>query len=159
MLRRFRILARLLRGNEGVSALEFGLLAPILAILIIGIVDFGVAIWQDMQVANAAEAGAAYASVNGWNATASQIETAVTSATSLSTITAAPAPWVMSCGCPNANSTGITEVACGTTCADGSQAGHYWVVNAQASYAMFLSYPGIGNPMTLSATAYARLYP
>lgn len=159
MLRRFRLLFRLLRANEGVSAIEFGLLAPILALLIMGIIDFGVAIWDDMQVANAAEAGAAYASINGWNATASQIETAVTSATNLSTINASPAPWIMSCGCPNANSTSISQVACGTTCGDGSEAGHYWVVSAKTSYSLFLPYPGIPDPMTLTSTDYARLYP
>ncbi len=159
MLRRFWNRARLLRANDGVTALEFAFLAPLLAVLITGIIDFGMAIWDDMQVANAAEAGAAYASLNGWNATASMIENAVTSATGLATIQASPAPWIMSCGCPNANSTAITQVSCGTTCADGSEAGHYWVVNANVSYSMILPFPGIANPMSLSTTAYARLYP
>jgi Flp pilus assembly protein TadG len=159
MSERFRRLVRMMRDSEGASAIEFGFLAPILALLVMGIVDFGMGIWEDMKVANAAEAGAAYASVNGWNATATQIQSAVTNATSLSAISASPAPSIMSCGCPNANSTAITSATCGTACSDGSQAGHYWVVNAQASYSMFLHYPGVTNPMTLSATAYARLYP
>lgn len=159
MLRRFRIAIRLLRAEEGVSAIEFGFIAPLLALLVMGIIDFGMGIWHDMQVANAAEAGAAFASVNGWNATASQIQNAVTSATSLSTIEASPAPWIMSCGCPNSASTGITQTTCGTPCPDGSEAGHYWVVSAQDSYSMILPYPGIANPMSLNATDYARLYP
>jgi Flp pilus assembly pilin Flp len=159
MLQTFGRLVRLARDSEGASAIEFGFLAPILALLVMGIVDFGMGIWEDMEVANAAEAGAAYASVKGWNATATKIQSAVTNATSLSTISASPAPSIMSCGCPNANSTAISSATCGTTCSDGSEAGHYWVVNAQASYSMFLRYPGIGNPMTLSATAFARLYP
>ncbi len=149
----------LARANKGTSAIEFGFMGLILAALIVGVIDFGVGLWEDMQVANAAEAGAAFASVKGWNATAADIESVVTTTTGLSTITASPAPWIMSCGCPNANSTAITEVACGTTCTDNSEAGHYWVVSAEDSYSMFLPYPGIANPMTLNATSYARLYP
>lgn len=159
MSKTIRRLACLARAHGGVSTIEFAIVAPAIALLLIGIIDFGMGLWQEMQVADAAQAGASYAALNGWNSTASQIETAVTSATSLSGLQASPAPSVMSCGCPNSNSTALTQTTCGSSCPDGSTAGHYWIVNAESSYSTILPYPGISSPMTLTATAYARLYP
>ena len=46
--------------------------------------DFGMGFWEQIQVGNAARAGAQYAIFNGWNQ--SGISTAVTSATSLASI-------------------------------------------------------------------------
>ena len=156
--RRFRYLARLAAARQGVSTIEFAVVAPVIALLVIGMIDFGMGLWEEMQVSNAAQAGAAYASINSWNATVSQIETAVTSATSLSGLSPSPAPSTV-CGCPTSTGSALTQVTCGTTCADGSVAGHYWIINAEASYSTILPYPGLSNPMTLSATTYARLYP
>jgi Flp pilus assembly pilin Flp len=156
---RLRPCARLLREERGVSAIEFALIAPVIAILIIGIIDFGMGLWRQMQVANAAEAGAAYAAAKGWNSTTGGIENAVTSATNFSAITASPAPtWPPWCGCPNTSS-GVTSATCGSNCGDGSLAGHYVTVQAQASYSTILPWPGISSPITLSSSAYARLYP
>lgn len=154
-----RCFARLLGEDRGVSAIEFAFIAPVIAILIIGIIDFGMGLWQQIEVANAAEAGAAYAAAKSWNSSVSGIENAVTSATSLSSITASPAPTVPPwCGCPS-TSGGITATTCGSPCSDGSLAGHYITVYAQAPYSTILPWPGISHPMTLSYTTYARLYP
>lgn len=150
-------LRRLPWAREGVTTIEFALVAPILALLIVGILDFGIGLWRQMQVATAAQAGAAYASTNGWNATATGIANAVTGATGLGSITATPAP-AWACGCPNATS-GIAWVACGSTCPDGSQSAHYVTIGAQAAYSTILPYPGLANPLTLSAASFARLYP
>ena len=73
--------------------------------LLLGICDFGLGFWEQMQVANAARAGAEYAVKNGYNS--SNIQTTVTNATNLSGIQASPAP-TQTCGCPDAAS-GITR--------------------------------------------------
>jgi Flp pilus assembly protein TadG len=143
---------RLLRAAGGASAVELGLVATPLVVLVIGVADFGIAVYQKMEVQLAAQAGAEYAGRHAWDVTA--IKTAVTSATSLSSISASPPP-SQSCGCPSGTS--ITAASCGTNCASGQQAGVYGYVSATAQYSMMFPYPGVANPMTLSAKATVRL--
>lgn len=147
---------RLLLASDGVSALEFALVAPFLALLVIGIVDFGIALWRQTEVGGAANAGAEYAAIHGWNQSA--IASAVKSATGFAAISASPAPSEV-CGCPDPNA-GIVQQGtppCTLICSDGSSAGTYAIVSAQAQYATVLPYPGIADPLTLSASAIARL--
>jgi Flp pilus assembly protein TadG len=140
-------------AEDGVSAIEFAFVAGILSMLLLGICDFGLGFWQQMQVANAARAGAEYAVKNGYDS--ANVQTAVTNATNLSGIQATPAP-ATSCGCPNA-ATGVTAATCGSTCSDGSTAGTYVTVNAQVSYRTLFAWPGISSPMTLASSATVRL--
>ena len=73
-------------AEDGVSVVEFAFVAAFLMIpLVIGAADFGTALFQWMQVGNAARAGAEYATYFGSFNQAS-IVTAVTNATSLSSI-------------------------------------------------------------------------
>jgi Flp pilus assembly protein TadG len=159
-MQRLRSFARLLCEERGVSAIEFAFIAPVVAILIIGIIDFGMGLWRQMEIANAAEAGAAYAAAKGWNSTTSGIDGAVTSATNLpsSSITVSLNNWSNWCGCPNTSS-GVTSATCGSDCSDSSLAGHYVIVSASTSYSTIVPWPGISSPLTLASTAYARLYP
>ena len=146
----------LCRAVDGVSAIEFAFVAPMLALLLIGLIDFGVGLWDQMQVSNAAAAGAEYAFIHGWNGTA--ISDAVSAATNLASIVASPQP-EEACGCPNVTS-GITETGippCSGTCPDGSPIGTYALVSAEASYSLILPFPGVSGPMTLSSSAVARL--
>src|SRR5437899_13008472 len=139
---------RLWAAVEGVGTIEFAVVASMLATLAIGMLDLSMGLWQQMEVGNAARAGAEYASLKGWDSSA--IQTAVTSATSLGSITASPAP-TQSCGCPDAT-TGVTlsgTPPCTSTCPDGvTKAGTYVTVGAQASYSTILPYPGISSPIT-----------
>ena len=144
---------RLWAAAEGVGTIEFAVVASMLATLAIGLLDLSMGLWQQMEVGNAARAGAEYASLYGWNSPA--IQTAVTSATSLGSVTASPSP-TQSCGCPDATS-GVVAASCGSTCSSGLTAGTYVTVGAQASYSTILPYPGISSPVTLSATAIARI--
>ncbi|MBI0539262.1 pilus assembly protein [Roseomonas sp. KE2513] len=56
-----RIVNCLLRSRSGVSALEFGLIAPVLALLVAGGIDVGNAMQQTLRLEAAARAGAQYA--------------------------------------------------------------------------------------------------
>ena len=151
--------------QKATAAIEFGLIGSFLSVLTIGLVDFGIGYWEQMEVGNAVRAGTEYVIANAsslvttWNATA--IETAVTSATSLSGISASPTP-SQSCGCPTASggisTTGVNQnyPTCGGACTGGGTAGAYVTVNAQVSYSTLLTYPAISNPTTLSATMTVR---
>ena len=144
--------SRLLFEEKGTAAIEFGMVGTFLCLLLLGLVDFGMGYWEQIQVGNAARAGAEYAIFNGWNQ--SGITTAVTSATSLSSISATPAP-TQSYGCPSVSA--ITTAAYGATCTGGGTAGSYVTVNAKASYSTLFTYPGVTNPLNLTASVTIRV--
>src|SRR5215472_1663094 len=129
----------LLRHCGGNAAIELALLAPPLLLLAIGTADYGFCLYQQMEVQNAAQAGAEYARKHGFST--SGISGAIAGATPLS-ITASPAP-AQSCGCPSGTS--ITSATCGSTCASGAAAGTYVTANAQATYTTIVPYPGIAD--------------
>lgn len=120
--------------------------------MIVCSIDLGFGFYRSMQVQNAAQAGAAYAITHGFDATA--IGTAISSATTFSSIQASPQP-IRFCGC--AASSGITTATCGSPCADGSQAGTYITVSAQAAYTTILAYPMLPDSYTLASQSTVRI--
>lgn len=140
-------------GEAGIAALEFGLMAPFLVLLLVAATELGSSIYQAMQTQNAAEAGAVYASKHGFNVAG--ISAAVASATTAAGIAATPAPSQF-CGCPIAS--GITEMACASTCADGTAPGQYMRINAQLTRTPLISLSGLVIPGTLTGQAIVRAY-
>jgi len=149
-MRKLTLSAR--NDDQGLSGIEFALIAPVLILSFIATADFGLAIYAKMEVENAAQAGTEYAARNGY--TNSSISSAVTSATSLSGLSANPAPTEF-CGCPSTS--GVTTATCGTNCASGAVAGTYVSSSAQATYSTIISYPGIPNSYTFSSTSTVRI--
>lgn len=148
---------RLAVGREvsGTAAVEFVLILPILLAVLVATVDIGMAFYDRMQVDNAAQAGAEYAALKGSAGfDANAISQIVTGASSLSQISASPAP-SLSCGC--AETSGVAAAQCGSQCPDGLTAGKYATVAAEAQYSTFFPYPGLPRPMTLSAQSTVRL--
>jgi len=139
-------------GIRGAVAVEFVIIAPILALMLVCTLDLGMGIYRKMQVQNGAQAGAGYAVLHGF--TASSIETAVTSATSFTGVTASPAPSEF-CGC--ASSSGVSTATCASTCSGGSSPGTYVTVSAQGTYSTMLPYPVVPNSYTLSAQSTVRI--
>ncbi len=149
-MHRLRTLFKSIRGREGGAAVEFALVAPILVGVLVGIVDLGIGLYQWMEVVNSAQAGAQLAVRQGYNSAA--IQNAAANASSLSSISTTPAQF---CGCPSG--TTITSVPCGGTCVGGAVPGTYVTVSSQAQYSMLMSYPGLDNPLTLSAQSTVRI--
>ena len=148
-------LAFLARAERGNAAIEFALATPILVALLVPVADLGMAFSQQIQVQQAAQAGAQYASMHPWaNGSATAISNAVTSATNISTLAASPAPNQF-CGCPTGSAI-ATAASCTSTCSDGQPAGYYVVVNAQAPYAPQLPYSILGS-VTLAAQSTVRV--
>jgi Flp pilus assembly protein TadG len=150
-----RSLRRLLGGADdisGSSAIEFSIIAPVLIAATICTVDLGMVSYRKLQVQDAAQAGAQYAAVHGFDA--SSISNAITGATSYSGISASPAP-TQFCGC--ASATGINVVACGSLCPGSVAAGTYVTASAQSTYATILPYPVIANSFALSAQSTVRI--
>lgn len=146
-----------LRDSRGNPAIEFGLLAPILMLLLLGVLDFGTGFWDQTQVTAAAQAGASYAVNSGFNATG--IANAVASG-GPAAIQASPAPTEF-CGCPNSTQ-GVaaasgTPPTCTSTCSDGTTAGTYATVNAKLSFTTIFPWPGLPRPTLLTSTTIVRL--
>jgi Flp pilus assembly protein TadG len=141
-----------LRNCSGASAVEFALALPVLITLLTVLVDFGIGFYEKMEVEDAAQAGTQYALLHGWNSSA--IESAVTSATKLSGVSASPVP-TKTCGCPSGSA--VTAATCGGTCASGLSAGTYVTVNAQASYTPLITYPLFGSSVKLTAQSVVRI--
>ncbi|NIR45887.1 MAG: hypothetical protein GWM93_17070 [Gemmatimonadetes bacterium] len=55
----------LLKDRRGTAFVEFGLIAPILFLVVLGIIDFGRLLWLSNTVEHAAVEGARYAAVHG----------------------------------------------------------------------------------------------
>jgi Flp pilus assembly protein TadG len=125
-------------GTSGLGAIEFAFVAPVLAALLLGIVDFGMAYWQKIEIGNAADAGAQWGMTNTYNATS--ITTVATSATNLSLSGGNISP-SNPCGC--ASSTGVAIYSCGATCPDGTTPKTYIVVNTHVCYSTLFNWPAL----------------
>lgn len=140
------------RDTRGVAAIEFGIMIPLLSLMVVSVTDIGLAVYRKMQVENAAQAGAQYAIARGFDTAG--ITNAVTSATNSTAITALPEP-VQFCGCPT--SAGVSPVSCGTVCVGGAQAGTYAKVSAQATYYTLFDYQIVAATYTYNVQSTARL--
>jgi Flp pilus assembly protein TadG len=154
----------LTRDRRGVSAVEFGLAAPVFLAALSPVIDLGLAFSQQIRVNQAVEAGAQYAAVNQYNSStwATNVQNALTNAT---TLIVTPNVGSETCGCPNSTNTAIvthdTVSACGpanggTNCSDGTAPGYYVTISATATYTSVMPYPIINNP-TLSSQAVVRI--
>ena len=140
------------RNQSGIAAIEFAVLGAFLCLLVVGVGDLGLAFYSNMQVQNSAQAGAQYAAVHGFDATA--VSNAVTNATSVTGITASPAP-TQFCGCVTGST--MATATCGTTCANGMTAGTYVSVSAARTYSTLISYPGFPASYSQAATSTVRI--
>ena len=139
----------------GSAAVEFALLTPFLVILLSGVIEIGMVVFQTLQVEAAAEAGALYAANHGV-ADLSQISLAVTSATGTAGITATPAPTAY-CGCPAASGITSQGADCSTLCADGKAPSHYAKVNASKAHNPLISFLHLPLPTTITRSAVIRV--
>ena len=160
-----RFAAALARDRRGMSAVEFGVAAPVFLAILMPVVDLGRAYSQQIQIRQAVQAGALYASVNVYNSStwSSNVSSAITNSTYLSVT---PTVSAESCGCPNGTSTDIsshdTVTTCGpsnggTNCSDGSAPGYYVTITGSLTYTPVMPYSILANPTTLSDQAVVRI--
>ncbi len=153
------LLKRLPSASNGVAAIELGFCLPLIAGLMVPLTDLAMGAYTKMQVIDAAQAGADYAArtaAYGYNA--ANISNAVMNATGLSGISVVAGYPKLQCGCANGStitfSAGVPP--CNQTCAVGGP-GTFVTVAAQANYTPLFNYPGISNPLTLTAKAVVRI--
>ena len=134
----------------GQAATELALVAPVLAVLVVGAADFARAFYFNQEVVAAARAGAQY----GSQSVAAASDTTGISAAALANGTNVPGLATNSsfCTCQSPPPTGQT--ACATAYCNGANSqATYVTVTATATFNTLVNYPGIPHTTTMSGKA------
>lgn len=135
-------IARLARCRRGVAAVEFGLLVPILLILMLGIVNYGLVMFNKMELVSAARSGTQLALADYTDTTS--IKDAVVNATSL-VLDASNVTTTQFCECSG------TSITCGdSTCTNEI----YLTVTVSDDFELLL----VSTILTLSGSSTVRVY-
>jgi Flp pilus assembly pilin Flp len=145
---------RLLRGESGVSAVELAMIAPVLALLTVGIVDYGLVWSRNMELANAVRAGTQYAMIR-------RPIQGDTTAIRQQVIDSAPEPKIGShdpqvtlfCECPN----GTAVAGCDPAVCAPADMQTFISITLGEQYPLLLDYPGFNNPVQLTQSSTMRL--
>ena len=143
------------RDRRAVAGLEFAMVLPVLLILFGGIVDFGQALYCRNALANTIAAGAQYAVMNAGTATSTNIKSMVQSVSGLNGISVTvtdPSGYCIT-GYPPT----MVSATAGSTCADGSTAGTYAIINASYTYSGLMVSYNIPSLFSMSDSATVRL--
>ena len=144
-----RSVAALLARERGASLVEFALMIPFLALLLLGVIDFGRAYYVKVEVGNAAYTGALYGTQNYTDITGMQ-NAAVGDAPDVSGVTATAA---YGCEC----SDGTNPVAsCTSQPSCSTNVVNYVQVTTTAVYKPIFPWPGIPGAMTMQGAAKLR---
>jgi Flp pilus assembly protein TadG len=147
--RRWVALLKPLAREQGASIVEVALLLPVLVLLLLGAIDFGMAYYLDIEIGNAAYAGALYGSQNNTDTTGMQ-NAAVKDAANVKNMTATA---IYGCEC----SDGTNQVPSCTTQPAGCSVNpvNYVQVTTSATYRTLFPWPGI--PSTFPMQGLAKL--
>lgn len=118
---------RLGSSRRGAAAVEFALLAPIVIAALAGLANYGMAMFEKMELESAARAGAQIAITA--RASTSVIQNAVVNATNLS-ITTSDVTLTESCWCADISA----SATCGSTCTDGDPAQYFMTVSVSKTF-------------------------
>ena len=142
--------ARLGASRRGAAAVEFALLAPIVAAALAALANYGMAMFEKMELESAVRAGAQIAITDRTGTTA--IQNAVINATSLS-LTSSDITLTESCWCADISA----SATCGNTCDDGASAQYFMTVSASKTFDYLFGFNYIiGTSATITGSAKVR---
>ncbi len=146
-------MSRWTKTERGAQLIEMAILTPFLLLVLLGSTDFARVAYHAITLANAARAGAQFAtfsSVAAFN-TAGIKAAADLEAENIGTITVASNLY---CRCP----TGTTVVSCTVgTCPASAVKELYIDVTASRTFTTLVTWPGVPSPIALSRTATMRV--
>jgi Flp pilus assembly protein TadG len=158
----------LFRDRDGVAAIEFALIVPVLLTMIGGMTDFPLAFGDQIQIATGVAAGAAYAfnqtqNVSGTTPTVSSgdVQIKVLSAINLPNVSVAvsrPSLDCISTSTSTPPAATLTLAAAGSTCPNGNPPGTYMVIAASYVYTPIMPLYSTLASLTLIKSAVVRLY-
>ena len=143
---------RLACAEEGAAAVEFAFVLPMFMLLMAGLLDGARLINASLQVRAAAQAGATYAQLNGWNPTG--ISNAISAATPLNASPSLPA--APSLGCIDSKLR-IVAPNGGGNCSSGQPVGSFVAVGANTAFKPLMPWPQMVWPSTVAANATVRI--
>lgn len=145
-----RLMRRLSRAVGGAINVEFGFVAPVLVLLVMGAIDFGRLGMRYAELESVAHAGVDYAVQNQANAAdLSSVEQAALADAGSSNVTVSANAY---CQCA-----GGSPQACNVACSDGDYAPMYVTVTAQDALKLLFPYPGLSQTQEISASSDARV--
>jgi Flp pilus assembly protein TadG len=148
-------------GYAGAALVEFTLFAPLLVVMSIYTMDFGLLFINRIEVQSAASAGLQWAIANRvYNSL--DISTAVTNATNDPAISVSAGYPLLRCGCPSGTGVTFTTYNGATcpSCGGSLEGGLYVTAKTQATYNALVSYglfSGASATRTLTAESTARI--
>jgi Flp pilus assembly protein TadG len=157
-------LKRLWRCRNGLAALEFVIIAPVLLTICAGAADFGLALRDQMQLNQAVSNGAGYAFAaqqtlaSLGKVSPSTVQSAVSASLTLSNVkvtASTPGPY---CVQTTGQTTSLAVGSYDTACPSGNPAGTYMTITAQYTYQPMMPAYSMLASTSLSATAVVRLY-
>jgi Flp pilus assembly protein TadG len=134
----------LLRARRGAAAVEFAMLMPVITALFIGVINYGLIVFDQMELNSAARAGAQMALLDA--SSTSVIQQVVVDSTNL-TIDATDVTVTETCNCYDG-----TTALCTTTTCSGQPVEHYFNIDVTEDYTFLL----IPTTITLSGSASVR---
>lgn len=152
-------LGRFLRCQRGSPAIEFAILAPVLLVMGIGVVDFGLAVRAKSETEAATRAAMQKGFGNMWDVAAMTAAARDTISTDPVEQAATSVTAVPSCFCDGALSTTGAGCTKTTTCGGGGKLDFYLTVTVSRPYDLMMDYFVINSPMTLSADVFFRAQP
>jgi len=140
------------RSQRGTGLIELALLFTTLMLLLLGVVDFALAIQAQMVVSEAACAGAHYGEFQGTSPNTTMMQTVATNAAGgISGFSALATKW---CAC----SSGGTAVSCSATCGSSTYGPIVYVqVVTSATASLLFKYTGIPLTVPLSGVCILRV--
>lgn len=135
------------KNVRGSVAIEMALITPFLALLLSGIINFGLILANQNQLYGVVNAGMLYAAGAGATMTPAKVQTVMQGASSMTPLTITTSSF---CQCAGAGA------ACTSTCSDGSVPRTYITMTAQSSVTLIAPDFIINNPFTTSATGTVR---
>ena len=142
---------RLVWRQDGSALVELALIAPVLMLLLCGVIDFGRAYYLAQGIAGAAHAGAEYGAQNPMD-TAGMKSAAQIAAPNVTGLTIATPSY----GCECANGTSYSASCSSTPTCSGSNPVYLVTVTASVSYVPWFPWPGLAHPIAMSTTAKMR---
>lgn len=161
-----RILRRLRRSDDGASLIELAIVLPLLAILVVGIIETGRWLTFGIQLSNAAHAGAQFAAQSEINAYQStDVAAAACNDSQFSCTTSTPAPGntaapntmfvTSSVSCTYSN--GTTSTSCPTPSSSAVQRNMYVQVSTAGTFKPLMNLPLMPNSVPMSASAIVQV--
>lgn len=146
-----RDLSRFRRRPEGAIAVELAFVVPVLAIAVVGSVDYALAFQEKLKLESAARAGVQYAMYKGYqNTDTTEIEQRARDDYGDDALSVT-ASYVCSC-------LDGTVVSCSTGyCSGGEVPLKTLTVTATRDHSLLLDWPGFANPLSLTGDATARI--